>query len=119
MMQRIQRQSAKMVYEMASVSPEDIEALYVQDAYTPAVLSALENYGFCKEGEAGEVIQGGRIELGGELPVNLNDGQSSETYMVGWGHTADAIRHLRGVCGPRQAKDAAGVQCTSSAGLVD
>jgi acetyl-CoA acetyltransferase len=36
MMQRIQRQSAKMVYEMAGVSPEDIDALYVQDAYTPA-----------------------------------------------------------------------------------
>ncbi len=119
LMQLIQRQSAKMVYEMAGVQPNDIDALYVQDAYTPAVLSALENYGFCKEGEAGDFIQEGRIELDGELPVNLNGGQTSETYMVGWGHTADAIRQLRGVCGPRQVKGAELIQCTYSGGLFD
>jgi acetyl-CoA acetyltransferase len=118
-MQKIQRETAEMVYEMAGIGRNDIDALYVQDAYTPAVLSAIENYGFCKEGEAGEFIQGGRIELGGELPVNLNGGQTSETYMIGWGHTADTIRQLRGVCGPRQVANAEIIQCTYSGNLSD
>jgi acetyl-CoA acetyltransferase len=118
-MQRIQRETAKMVYEMAGIGRSDIQAFYVQDAYTPAVLSAIENYGFCKEGEAGEFIQGGRIGLGGKLPVNLNGGQTSETYMVGWGHTADAIRQLRGACGLRQVADAEIIQCTYSGNLSD
>jgi acetyl-CoA acetyltransferase len=67
--QRIQRQSAKMVYEMAGVGPDDIDALCVQDAYTPAVLSALDNYGFCKEGEGRSVYTGRRNRAGRRVTV--------------------------------------------------
>ncbi len=112
-----QERVAKMVFEMAEVGPKDIQALYVQDAYSPAILAALENYGFCPKGEGGRWIQGGRIALGGELPINVNGGQLSETYMVGWQNTCDAVRQLRGECGPRQIKDAELLMCTYTGGL--
>ena len=112
-----QERVAKMVFEMAEVGPKDMQALYVQDAYSPAILAAIENYGFCPKGESGRWIQGGRIALGGELPINVNGGQLSETYMVGWQNTCDAVRQLRGECGPRQIKDVELLMCTYTGGL--
>jgi acetyl-CoA acetyltransferase len=117
-MQSFQQQRvAKMVFPMAEVGVKDMQALYVQDAYSPAIIAALENYGFCPVGEAGRWIQNGRIALGGELPVNVNGGQLSETYMVGWQNTCDAVRQLRGECGPRQIKDVELLMCTYTGGL--
>jgi acetyl-CoA acetyltransferase len=117
-MQSFQQQAvAKMVFAMAGVGVKDIQALYIQDAYSPAVIAALENYGFCPTGEAGRWMQGDRIALGGELPVNVNGGQLSETYMVGWQNTCDAVRQLRGACGSRQIKDVELLMCTYTGGL--
>jgi acetyl-CoA acetyltransferase len=117
-MQSFQQQRvARMIFPMADVTPQNIHALYVQDAYSPAIIAALENYGFCPTGEAGRWIQGGRIALGGELPVNVNGGQLSETYMVGWQNTCDAVRQLRGECGPRQIPHVELVMCTYTGGL--
>jgi acetyl-CoA acetyltransferase len=117
-MQSFQQQRvAQMIFPMADVATKDIQALYVQDAYSPAIIAALENYGFCPVGEAGRWIQDGRIALGGELPVNVNGGQLSETYMVGWQNTCDAVRQLRGECGPRQIANVELIMCTYTGGL--
>lgn len=117
-MQSFQQEAvAKMVFDMADMRVKDIQALYVQDAYSPAVIAALENYGFCPRGEAGRWIQDGRIGLGGELPLNINGGQLSETYMVGWQNTCDAVRQLRGECGPRQIRGVERIMCTYTGGL--
>jgi len=87
--------NAKMLWDNTDVKHKDIDALYVQDAYTPNVFSALENYGFCEFGTAHEWAQDGRIELGGELPVNVHGGQNRFSYMVGWHNTHDAVIQLR------------------------
>jgi len=90
-----QRPNAARLWERSDFAPGDVDALYVQDAYTPNVLAALENYGFCELGTAHEWIQGGRIELDGELPVNVNGGQNRMTYMVGWQNAFDAVKQVR------------------------
>jgi acetyl-CoA acetyltransferase len=63
-----------LAYRMAGVTPADVDGLYVYDAFSPNVLFTLERFGFVAPGEALAWVQGGRIELGGELPVNTNGG---------------------------------------------
>lgn len=96
------RAAAERVRKVSGVAPADVDALYVQDAYASIVPSTLENYGYCGEGEALDFIQDGRIELGGELPLNTSGGQLSEGYLVGWLHHVELFRQLRGEAGARQ-----------------
>lgn len=110
--------NAKMLWESTDFTPRDMDLVYVQDAYTPNVLSALENYGFCEFGTAHEWVQGGRIELGGELPVNVHGGQNRMTYMLGWQNTYDAVQQLRDEAQERgrQVPNAQVALCTLSTG---
>ena len=94
------------IYSRAGVEREDIDLLYVFDSWAPQIAFALEDFGFCGPGEAVDWVQDGRIELGGELPVNVNGGSLSEGLSGGWGHMVDAVVQLRGDAGLRQVADA-------------
>lgn len=94
------------VYRLAEVRPADVDALYVYDAFSPNVLFTLERFGFAPPGEALAWVQGGRIELGGELPINTNGGLLSEAHVTGWNHMVEIARQLRHECGERQVEGA-------------
>jgi acetyl-CoA acetyltransferase len=96
---------AKDVYASAGMGPKDIGALYIQDPTAVWVLQMLEYYGFCPVGEGGRFLAEGHTYPGGRLPLNTNGGQLSESYMWGWLHLCEAVRQLRGECGPRQVAD--------------
>ncbi len=66
----------------------------------------LEWYGFTPVGEAGPWLAEGHTRPGGDLPVNTNGGQLSESYMWGWLHLVEAVRQLRGQAGERQVSGA-------------
>ena len=76
----------------------------------------LERFGFCPPGEAHRWIQDGRIELGGELPVNTNGGMMSEGDYTGYNHLVEITRQLRGECGERQVEDASAIQWATAIG---
>ena len=104
------------VYRMADVTHRDIDALFTYDAFSILVWSALERWGFCKPGEAAAFTQDGRIELGGELPINTNGGLISEAHIMGWNHQVEIVRQLRGECGPRQVANAEVIQWANAYG---
>src|SRR5712664_1240794 len=93
---------------MSGLGPKDIDVAELYDCFTPVVIIELEDLGFCPKGEGGRFVEGGRIELGGELPVNTHGGLLSHCHP---GHpgslfsVTEAVRQLRGECGPRQVED--------------
>jgi acetyl-CoA acetyltransferase len=98
----VPRGADEPVYRRAGVGPADVGTLHCYDGFSTQVLWTLERFGFCPPGEAADFVQGRRIELGGELPVNTAGGHLSEGHSNGWGHTVELVRQLRGQAGPRQ-----------------
>ena len=97
--------SAPRAYKMAGVGPKEIDFFQTYDCFTWTVLSTIEDHGFCKKGEGGPFCEGGRIEIGGELPVNTHGGMLSQSYMQGMNHVVESVRQLRGEAGIRQIPD--------------
>ena len=87
---------ARQLWESSGMGPDDMDAAILYDHFTPYVLYQLEELGFCKKGEAKDFIKGGRIELGGDLPINMHGGQLGEAYLHGMNGIAEAVRQVRG-----------------------
>ena len=101
-----QKDALDRSYAMAGMGPKDVDVAQLYDNFTMSVLLWLEHAGFCGVGESGPFVEGGRIQLGGDLPVNTAGGNLSESYMEGWLHIVEGVRQIRGECGPRQVEDA-------------
>ena len=87
---------ADQLYADTGLSAADIQAAVLYDHFTPLVLPQLEEFGFCKRGEARDFIKDGNIELGGRLPVNTHGGQIGEAYIHGLNGVAEGVRLVRG-----------------------
>jgi acetyl-CoA acetyltransferase len=87
---------ARQLWESSGLGPEDMQAAILYDHFTPYVLYQLEELGFCAKGEAKDFIRGGRIEIGGGLPINTHGGQLGEAYLHGMNGIAEGVRLVRG-----------------------
>jgi acetyl-CoA acetyltransferase len=101
-------QSGPCAFERAGLMRDDVDLCTIYDSFTITVLATLEALGFCHPGEGGAFCAGGRIGLGGALPVNPDGGGLSSNHpgMRGIFLVIEATRQLRGECGPRQVADA-------------
>ncbi|HLI19930.1 MAG TPA: hypothetical protein VKV32_02360, partial [Stellaceae bacterium] len=59
-----------------------------------------------KKGEGGAFVENGRIELGGEIPVNTGGGLLSHGHASGTLLITEAAIQMRGAAGARQVADA-------------
>jgi len=100
------RSAAERAYAMAKLGPQDIDLAELYDCFTYVVIVTLEDYGFCKKGEGGAFVEGGRIELGGALPVNTGGGLLSHGHASGTLLVTEGAIQIRGAAGARQVAGA-------------
>ncbi|MCW3995129.1 MAG: thiolase domain-containing protein [Candidatus Bathyarchaeota archaeon] len=101
--------AAKAAYEMAQVSPEQVNLAEVHDCFTIAELIAYEDLGFCKVGDGGKLVESDETRLGGRIPVNTSGGLKAKGHPVGATGTAQAYEiylQLTGQADKRQVIDA-------------
>jgi len=115
---------ARHVFEDAGISHADVDVLFLYDHFTPLVLMAFEEYGFCERGEGKDYVGDGRLRWpNGDLPLNTSGGNLSEGYIHGMQNNIEAVRQLRGearcqVEGARHAFVAAGNAVPTSAMIL-
>ncbi|MDP6708839.1 MAG: acetyl-CoA acetyltransferase [Alphaproteobacteria bacterium] len=100
------RYIADELWAGAGVGPEDVDIAEIYDCFTYSVLSQLEGFGFCGEGEGGAFVEDGNLDGGGGFAFNTHGGLLSEAYIHGLNHVVEAVEQLRGEAGPRQVLDA-------------
>jgi acetyl-CoA C-acetyltransferase len=116
------RQTWEPAFQMAGVTHRDIDMCMIYDSFTITVLVTLEDLGFCGKGEGGDFVSGGRIQLGGELPINTDGGGLSSNHPGRRGIflLIEATRQLRhefeGT--PRQVPDCKIALCHGTGGTL-
>ncbi len=89
--------AAPAAFAMAGVGPRDVDVLTLYDPFTIVTLMQIEDMGFCKKGEGGAFVAGGRLDYdGGGLPCNTHGGMLSHAYVLGIAHVVELVRQLRG-----------------------
>lgn len=109
--------SGATAFKMAGLAPKDIDVAQIYDCFTITVLLTLEDYGFCRKGQGGNFVAGGRVELGGELPINTSGGLLSETGMPGLQLVIEGVRQMRGTS-VNQVKDARNCVVSNQGGIM-
>jgi len=101
-------EAGKQAYEMAGVTPKDIDVAEVHDCFTIAEMMAYENLGFAKPGEGKDLITSMETYKEGSIPVNVDGGLLSKGHPIGatGGSQIRTITlQLRGEAGEMQVKD--------------
>jgi len=94
--------AGQKAFEMADVTPDDIDACQIYDCFTYTVEITLQDYGFFAPGEGQDWFKDGRCAPGGELPINTSGGQLSEAYFMGLTPITEGVMQIMGRCGKRQ-----------------
>ena len=105
----ITERAAHRAFEMAGMTPRDIDVMEVHDASAPAELAIYEELGLCGLGEGGRLVDEGATEIGGRIPVNTSGGLLAKGHPVGATGVAQLYEiwlQLRGEARDRQVKGA-------------
>lgn len=114
------KMAAIKAFEQAKIRPKDIDIAEVHDCFTIAELVAMEDIGFCKEGESKEWIREDKTSLNGDLPINTDGGLKADGHPIGASGVAqiyEIVTQLRGEADRRQI-DGAKIGLAHSVGGV-
>ena len=111
------RDSAASLWARTDLTPADVDTAQLYDGFGWLAMAWLEALGFCGRGESGPFVEGGgRIALGGELPLNTWGGQLSGGRLHGFGFLHEGVLQLRHNAGERQIAGAPEVAAVAAGG---
>jgi acetyl-CoA acetyltransferase len=96
----------ELLWSRTDVKPADVDTAHLYDGFSIITLQWLEGLGLCGPGEAADFVKEGNTRLGGKLPTNTDGGAINVGRRHGANFCIEAVRQLRGECGPRQVADA-------------
>jgi acetyl-CoA C-acetyltransferase len=110
--------AGKRAFRLAKLSHRDIDLVEVHDCFSIAEICAIEDLGFCKKGEAGQLTEEGETALNGRIPVNTSGGLKACGHPVGATgikQVYEVVQQLRSEAGKRQI-DGATIGMTHNVG---
>ena len=101
--------SSKRAYEMAGVTPADIDIFELHDAFSIMAALSLEASGFAEKGQGVRLALDNEISIGGRIPVCTRGGLKARGHPVGATgvyQLVEVVQQLRGECGKTQVNGA-------------
>jgi acetyl-CoA C-acetyltransferase len=101
--------SAKRAYEMAGVTPREIDLFELHDAFSIMTALSLEACGFAKRGQGPRLGLDNEIRPDGRVPVCTRGGLKARGHPVGatgMYQIVEVVQQLRGECAQTQVQDA-------------
>jgi acetyl-CoA C-acetyltransferase len=102
--------SSKKAYEMAGISPADLDLFELHDAFSIMSALSLEACGFAERGQAPRLGLEDQISLSsGKIPICTRGGLKARGHPVGatgMYQIVELVQQLRGNCGAGQVPDA-------------
>jgi acetyl-CoA acetyltransferase len=74
------RRAARIAFDQCGLTPADVDVCEFYDPFSFELIRQLEAFGFCKEGEGGDFVMDGRIEIDGACPLVTNGGLLSFSH---------------------------------------
>jgi len=113
--------AARGAFEMAGITPDDVDLAEIHDCFTNTELMNIEDIGFCKKGEAAKLLREGYWNReDGEKPMNPSGGLKSHGHPIaatGLGQICENFWQLREDMPPeRQAKLKKGIALSHNVG---
>ncbi len=88
--------AGRRAMEVAGIGSEDLDVAQIYDSFSFTPLIALEGFGICGPGEAGDWVLEGNAKLGGKLPMNTHGGLIRQAHLGAMHHIVEAVLQLRG-----------------------
>ena len=101
--------ASQKAFEMAGLTPQDIDVAELHDAFTILEIAESEQAGFFPLGEGGKAVDAGETRIGGILPINPSGGLKARGHPVGATGVAQVVElvwQLRNEAGEHQVEDA-------------
>ncbi|MEG1524173.1 MAG: acetyl-CoA acetyltransferase [Clostridia bacterium] len=103
------RLSAQKAYEMAGMTPADIDVAELHDAFQILEIAESEEVGFFKKGEGHLAARRGDTKIGGKMPINTSGGLKAKGHPLGAtgvSQIVELVKQLRGEATGRQVEGA-------------
>jgi acetyl-CoA C-acetyltransferase len=116
---RAREVSSKQAYEMAGVTPLEIDICELHDCFSIASLIAAESLGFFEYGMAGEAWEKGEADIGGKVAINPSGGLKSKGHPIGAtgaGQVYEITKQFRGEVEPERQVEGAKTGLTDTLG---